>query len=235
MPSKKKQKTRKAPAADWRTPVFYWRGSVAGCTWEGSWVASADGLPSDAEFEASANTFKLECSRPLSRIYRGGEAAFTGTYKLDNGEGPEDYSDVAHVIRACNGPPDHHPSTSSWAVVGARGDTEFGRFVSLGRLDKKIPGGVPGDDDYARLTLARRYLADDDPRLSMSAEDVCLRVASGGPDEGVINVPWLGLPWKVPGGWPASLPFDAGIHALLEANCEEDGETDAWMVGVGPK
>lgn len=224
---------------DWRTPLFYWRGGIAGTTWEGTWVANDAGLPSDAEFEASPNTFKLECSRPLARLYegvdghRGAEATLTGSYKLDNGDGPADYSDTRQTISAWNGPPDHHPSPSSWAVVGARGDTEFGRFVSLGRLDQKAAGEVPGNDTYQRLTLVRRYIEDDDPRTSMDAKDVCRRVGSCGPDEGFIDVPWLALPWKVPRDWPAPLPVDACTMALLEANCEE--EETGWMVGVGPK
>ena len=161
---------KKAPAADWRQSAFYWRGAVSGSTWEGAWVASDEGLPSDADFAASTNTFKLVCSTALSNVYpcgarEHGGGTFTGEYKLDNGDGPADYSDLEHEIFAYNGPPGHHPAAHSWAVVGACGDTEFGRFVSLGVLDGEVSGGVPGDDTYSRLTLVRRYIAEDDPRL----------------------------------------------------------------------
>ena len=63
-------KRKRAPAADWRTPVFYWRGKVVGNAWQGTWVASTDGLPSDAEFAKSPNTFKLKCSEALPKIYQ---------------------------------------------------------------------------------------------------------------------------------------------------------------------
>ena len=263
---------KKKAAPDWRQPVFYWRGKVEGTTWEGTWVSSIDGLPSDEEFATSTNTFKLECrylwtlalalascphapsshlhasSKPLGTVYKHKDEAvtFTGHYKLDNGGGPADYSDVEHNINAFNGPPEHHPATHGWAVVGACGNTEFGRFVSLGRLDKRAAGEVSGEEEYTRLTLARRYVDDDDPRAGMSAEDVRKRITGyKAPDEGVIDVPWLALPWKVPDNLysyaltgasdecKSLLPtFPPHIKMLLEANCEEE-ECD-WMVGLGP-
>ena len=232
---------RTAPAADWRTPVFYWRGSVTGSTWEGTWVASLDGLPADADFASSANTFKLECSCPLATVYEHceEEVSFTGSYKLDNGDGPEDFSDLEHTINAWEGPPSHHPACHNWANVGAVGNTPFGRFVSLGRLDRPPnpdgtnSGGQSIGGIYTRLTLARRYIAEDDPRNGMSAEDVCRRVIGLGEDEGVINVPWLGLPYQVPDSWPGPLPFDARTYRLINANCEDEGNCD-WMIGLGP-
>ena len=160
------------------------------------------------------------------------EMQFGGSYKLDNGDGPADYSDLEHEIFAYNGPPDHHPAVHSWAVVGACGDTEFGRFVSLGVLDGKAPGECPGNDTYTRLTLVRRYIADDDPRNGMSAEEVARRVSSCGQEEWAINAPWLALPWKVPSSWPAPLSTPPAFRGLLEAHCEDEG-TD-WCVGVGP-
>lgn len=242
--SASKRKAKKAPAPDWRTPVFYWRGKVDGHTWEGTWVASTEGLPTNEEFEASENSFKLKCSgisehdsRDLGDLYWDGKdheseslGQLTGTYKLDNGEGPADYSDRKQEIWAYNGPPSHHPSSTPWAVVGACGDTEFGRFVSLGRLDQKEEPGL--DEPYTRLTLARRYIADDDPRKSMSARDVARRVAANGPDENVIDIPWLALPWKVPANWPGSVRVSPEAMAKLDKHCEDEG-TD-WSIGLGP-
>ena len=109
---------------------------------EGRWVASDAGLPSEEEFATSENTFKLECSADLATLgsLRVRESMqeeeppqfVSGSYKLDNGEGLADYSDLEHKLWAADGPPSHHPSTHEWAAVGACGDTEFGRFVSLG-------------------------------------------------------------------------------------------------------
>ena len=64
------KRKKKAPAEDWRTPLFYWRGTIDGSSWSGTWVASSDGLPSDAEFAASANAFKLEGSQSLATLHK---------------------------------------------------------------------------------------------------------------------------------------------------------------------
>ena len=103
--------------------------------------------------------------------------------------------------------------------------------MSLGRLDQKAPGEVPGNDTYTRLTLARRYIGDDDKRTKMSAQAVCNRVsAAQAPDEGFINAPWLALPWRLPGNWPLPLMPKKELMAILEKHCEDEG-TD-WAVGV---
>lgn len=236
-PKRKEKAARPSPPADWRAPLFFWRGRVDGNTWEGTWVASTEGLPSDADFAASPNTFKLTCSDALPQVYRKGfvdgepsNATFTGSYKLDNGDGLADYEDLEHEIWAQNGPPSHHPGGDEWAVVGARGNTEFGRFISLGRLDQRTDDGVPGDDTYTRLTLARRYIADNDKRAKMSAREVAGRVASCGPDEGFINAPWLAAPWRLPGNWPLPLMPKKELMTILNKHCEDEG-TD-WAVGV---
>mmetsp|Transcript_50075 Transcript_50075/g.165820 ORF Transcript_50075/g.165820 Transcript_50075/m.165820 type:complete len:219 (+) Transcript_50075:120-776(+) len=193
---------RKAPPSDWRTPIFYWRGAISGAEWTGTWVASAAGLPRDAEFKESANTFSLRCSQPIMSLVDEEDrevktAHFTGSYKLDNGEGLADYEDVEHSIAVCFGP--------EWASVAARGTTEFGDFVSLGKLhDGASQGG------YQTLTLARRYIADGDPRTAMNATSVLARVEAE--DSFAGEHPWLALPWKVPSSWPAPLPVPEGLY-----------------------
>ena len=230
---------------DWRTPLFYWRGAVVGTKWSGTWVASADGLPSDADFEASTNTFELECSAALPRLASADRATFAGSYKLDNGDGLADHSDYEQRLHAVDGPGGHHPmgecgTATCWAVVAATGNTEFGRFVSLGRLD----GATTYEDGYTRLTLARRYIEDDDPRVRESAPELAMRVQGCGIDEWAIAAPWLALPWKVsplpeefenvPYAARARIPESAAkaFGQLLVDNQETIG-TD-WAVGVGP-
>ena len=199
MPARKRQK-KKAPAADWRTPLFYWRGIVSQTAsgedaWQGTWVASAEGLPCDAEFSASQNAFKLLSSEPLGMLAMTEETcSLSGSYKLDNGDGPEDHSDVTHRIRVLDS-----------GVVGARGTTEFGEFVSLGRLEQGAEG--------LSLTLARRYIDDDDPRCSMSAAQVAERLDEAGPDSKHVEAPWCALPWKVADDWPAGVPMPAADGA----------------------
>ena len=87
-------------------------------------------------------------------------------------------------------------------IVGARGSTEFGEFVSLGRMDSHFMGGAA-----ATLTLARRYIADDDPRCKLSAQDIVDRIGSG-PDSAHRDTPWTALPWRVAADWPAAVPHE---------------------------
>ena len=89
--------------------------------------------------------------------------------------------------------------------TGARGSTEFGEFVSLGRLE---PGGeapsfiespLRTKAEYEawlltrraepQLTLARRYIADKDSRVKLSAQQVADLCGSR-------QAPWEALPWK---------------------------------------
>jgi hypothetical protein len=196
-------KKRAKKAADWREPIFYWRGtvdssSIGSDVWEGTWVASAEGLPTAEEFKASENTFSLTCSDALGMLVMTEEdGRFFGSYKLDNGGGPEDFSDIEQTIRVVEGPAVGGPmGDAEWCNVGARGTTEFGEFVSLGTLERGTN----------LLTLARRYISDDDPRCEMSAAEVVGRVEEGGEDQDHTAEPWGALPYKVPEDWPASLP-----------------------------
>ena len=184
-----KQMKAAEPVGDWRETLYYWHGPVstdeAGVTtWQGSWIASADGLPSPAEFEASSNAFKLMSNDFLVRdgvpledtCPFGRSGYFNGYYKLDNdGTGLRDYSDIEHriVIK------DH---TAGWALVGARGTADFGEFISAGRL--VFPHGT----SPACLTLARRYLADNDPRVHLSAWAAVRQIDS--------NLEGRDMPWK---------------------------------------
>ncbi len=215
-----KAKKRRTSAPDWRVPIFYWRGKITNeTTWSGTWVASETGLPSDAEFAESANTFALECSKKIGKLVRmsDGEAldvptaTFKGSYKLDNGDGLEDYSDNSHTICLQEGPPVGTPfGDSGWVSVAARGTTPFGQFVSLGKM---VRTGFAGNGEHI-LTLARRYIADDDPRCDMSPNEALSRISAV--DEGeewwwACEEPWLALPWKTPEDWPEPLPIPEGL------------------------
>ncbi len=193
--------SKKGRAADWRTPIFYWRGVIEDeWVWSGTWVVSDSGLPELEDFEKSANTFRLTCSEMFGMLPMTEEVAtFTGSYKLDNGAGLQDVKDFQHRIKVVESDQLDAMGLAKWCVVGARGTTEFGEFVSLGRLDRDFQGGVT-------LTLARRYIADDDPRCKMGVDEVVGRVVENGPDHSHSEFPWTALPWKVAGDWPAPLP-----------------------------
>ena len=220
----KKPRSSAPPEPDWRTPLFFWRGEVSsnGTSWSGTWVASADGLPSDADFAASANTFTLSCSENISTMSDGPSgtadapaATLTGSYK---GDGQEDISDTEHSICVQEGPAMGGPmGDSGWVSVAGRGTNRFGKFLSLGKM-------VRTNDGEHVLTLARRYLAEKDPRCTMSAQKALGRVSGEeeGKDMWACEEPWLALPWKVPKSWPAALPVPAWMLENMDEAYMED-------------
>ena len=224
-PKRAAKKPRSSAPPDWRTPLFYWRGKVSNKkSWSGTWVASADGLPSDADFAASANTFTLTCSKNIGTMSDGPSgtadaptATLTGSYKLA-GDGQEEESDIKHSICVQDGPAVGTPfGDSEWVSVAGRGTNRFGKFLSLGKM-------VRTNDGEHVLTLARRYLAEKDPRCTMSAQKALGRVSGEeeGPEMWACEEPWLALPWKVPKSWPAALPIPASmLEKMDEAYMEE--------------
>ena len=162
---------------DWRATLFVWRGDLGvsatnTLTWDGVWEPTdTDALPDDSAYVDSKNDFALRtrmmggddleiletCTigpdmEHLGELFWGlehlGDIKLTGSYQLDQGDGrghqsySDDWHDMAVSIR---GP---------YAVVAACGETQFGRFISLGYVD--------GQD----MMLARRYVADDDVRAA---------------------------------------------------------------------
>jgi hypothetical protein len=159
---------------DWKATMYYWRGELSFdggkkmLTWKGAWVGSTRGLPSDQEFAASPNAFTLTSAKIKGGVSLSATAAelepaaglkskFTGSYQLDQGDGLETFSDKTHMFKISAAP-------DGSVLVAARGTTEFGAFVSAGRLES---GGSTG----VQLTLARRYVDDADPRKKWTTAD----------------------------------------------------------------
>jgi hypothetical protein len=115
-----------------------------------------------------------------------------GQYKLDNGDGYGDYSDIVQRIYALEkggdggvrlaGHPhsalDSEPNFLMRQLVAAAGSTEFGNFFSKGHVCHN-----EGEDGGFELTLARRYLTPKDARQSLArharagwgiGDDVCV-------------------------------------------------------------
>ena len=158
---------------DWRDTVFYWRGVLSlaraknvdtasslkglvdsgAMSWCGAWVGSESGLPSDSELKSSKNTFELTCKK-LKESADGSyvQGNLKGYYELDQGDGCglQRYSDLSHRFRIVNG-----------SLVVAKGTTEFGAFISAGTIKEiRVSEGCC----QLQLTLARRYIDDNDPR-----------------------------------------------------------------------
>ena len=186
-----------AAAKDWRSPLFYWRGELTPrddrLRWQGAWVACEGDLPTDGEFAASENAFDVSSTagfefhihRRLLGITRelGHATAFglvDGYYLLDNGGGHERFTDIRQNVVV------EEKSPTDPLVVAAVGTTEFGAFVSLGSIDETASGTV-------RMTLARRYVDDSDPRAQWTTgqvlDDVRMRHGAGASL-------WESLPWR---------------------------------------
>mgnify|MGYP003316301546 CR=1 FL=1 len=97
------------------------------------------------------------------------EMKFGGSYKLDNGDGLEDTSDDTHrwEVRTWPKAAPGEVECATHAAVAAVGTTPFGRFVSLGVIDGST------------MTLARRYIADDDPRAAWASPAAVLDAVLG--------------------------------------------------------
>jgi len=177
---------------DWRATLFYWRGTLSldsqnKLVWQGAWVGSEDAVPTAEQYHESANTFKLTSS--VSSI--GGlslealsttEVSFAGDYLLDQGDGsgPGTYRDISHHVAFSK------LYSAGFAAVGAVGETEFGRFVSHGRLTiSEGEGEGEGEGKEPKLTLtltlARRYVVDKDARAALTSASAAL-AQSLGPD-----------------------------------------------------
>jgi len=175
---------------DWRATLFYWRGTLSldsqdKLVWQGAWVGSEDTAPTAEQYHESTNTFKLTSS--VSSI--GGlslealsttEVSFAGDYLLDQGDssGPGTYRDISHHVAFSK------LYSAGFAAVGAVGETEFGRFVSHGRLtisEGEGEGEGEGKEPKLTLTLARRYVVDKDARAALTSASAAL-AQSLGPD-----------------------------------------------------
>ena len=115
------------------------------------------------------------------------EMTLAGSYKLDNGDGLEDVSDDTHrfEVRTWPSTPPGEVDRATHAAVAAVGTTPFGRFVSLGVIEGST------------MTLARRYIEDDDPRAAWSSPTAVLDAVLGGEGPLTLDEIPAKLPWKV--------------------------------------
>lgn len=153
--------------SDWRGPLFFWRGQVVRgedrtFSWCGDWAtdmrdAGQGGpnsfactltLASDNNFYTNTD-FMLMAETPT-------KAAISSSYLLDQGDGLGLQTFLDHSHDVIVGP----AQGRRWAAVAGCGSTEFGRFVTHGRLSVDGPATT--------LLLARRYIRDSDSRAKLS-------------------------------------------------------------------
>ena len=167
----------------WRDTLFFWRGSLtlhdASVSWEGTWVGSDGAEPPDASFaEAGACTFAVrgpagDVASFLAPDGAGGAGAVPRLLGTDDGtRGRFDFAfaESAYELDDAQKTDDAHQLVvvsggRGTADVAAFGHNEFGRFISFGTAS------AGADARTVILTLARRYLRDDDPRAAIRSAD----------------------------------------------------------------
>uniref|UniRef100_A0A7S2TKN8 Uncharacterized protein n=1 Tax=Lotharella oceanica TaxID=641309 RepID=A0A7S2TKN8_9EUKA len=119
------------------------------------------------------------------------KASCSGQYLLDNGEGHEQHGDDVHVcwfILPKAELPSKDVERKSYLVVVARGENEFGRFISAGKVEQI-------DGSNYLLTLARRYVTDKDYRWG-GTSDIPQNTVQALVDQQLEATPWALLRTK---------------------------------------
>lgn len=136
-------------------------------------MGSEDAAPTAEQYRDSINTFKLTSSTSsISSLsleaFSTTEVSFAGEYQLDQGDGSGagTYRDISHHVAFSK------LYSSGFEAVGACGETEFGRFVSHGRLT--CSEDAEEKEPKLTLTLARRYVVDKDARAALTSASAAL-------------------------------------------------------------
>ena len=164
---------------DWKETLFVWKGILTivdsnNIEWKGSWVSTNDvinSFPTDDDFATSENNFVLYSSTITKHNNDSIDINFDrGHYLLDNGSGLEKFSDINHNLYCIKHTDDR------WYCY-AKGDTEFGPFISKGVAKRNNDVDCDDSNDNCinsisySLTLARRYVySKKDSRLNLPIE-----------------------------------------------------------------
>lgn len=239
---------------DWRDTLFYWQGKLASLggerrsvTWRGTWLSSvANVQPTATDFVASYNFFELSFDVPDDRdlgqgrwdlgMFCGLTADFRGHYLMEPPDGSgyrRAYRDEWHhfALERFVEHDDHH---GPFLLCAARGTNEFGRFIALGMARKSRGAGTL--DEAVELSLARRYVRDDDSRWHWPIDQVLASVAHASPN-GTRIAPWEhSLPCRL----PCDVIAEANRHAQLAAVFEPPkppprNEYEAMMARKRPR
>ena len=174
MPPVAKAKVLVQTPSDWRGQLFYWSGEVkkrsgpkmAAATersfsWRGDWSTGLEGAGQGGPNTFDCTLTLADTADTLLRADSNTIAAIRSSYLLDQGDGLglQTFRDHAHdvIIGPAQTSEGRH---GQWAVVAGCGKTEFGCFITHGRLSVDGPA--------TSLLLARRYLRDSDSRAKLS-------------------------------------------------------------------
>mmetsp|Transcript_1508 Transcript_1508/g.4537 ORF Transcript_1508/g.4537 Transcript_1508/m.4537 type:complete len:258 (+) Transcript_1508:91-864(+) len=218
---------------DWRDTLFYWHGKVSWVggerkqmSWRGTWLSSVAQIqPTAAEFGSSFNHFELNFELPEGSgrevlqgrwelgVFCGVGGELRGHYLMEPPDGAgyrRAYRDDKHELRFDRGL-EHHPHLGPFVLCAARGVNEFGRFVALGHARRAR--GTGSLDDAVELTLARRYVRDDDSRWHWHLDQLLASVPPN-PLHATRAAPWEhALPCRL----PCDVIAEANHHAQFLA------------------
>jgi hypothetical protein len=197
--------------SEWKESIFIWQGtfSITNSSivdWKGTWVSTNDAInefPSTDDFKSSKNDFILQSNDlTIDETNNTMKFSFNGYYLLDNGDGLEKYHDIKHSISCIK----DNANKNLWYCY-ARGDTEFGEFISKGILLFNDSTTNSSDSSNSGiLTLARRYVySKKDTRLSIpidigARQMIDEQSSSSSSSLSLSNEPkpWENLPMKEP-------------------------------------
>ena len=211
---------------DWKETLFVWKGILTinndNIKWKGSWVSTNDAInnfPTDNDFVSSDNSFILYSNTIAKHNDDCLDIKFDnqGYYLLDNGNGLEKFSDIKHNLYCIKDNDDR------WYCY-AKGDTEFGPFISKGIMTVISNNDGDCDDNDINissrsssnssssisssrysLTLARRYVySKKDSRLNLPIETSTrqmIELLSSSSSTSITSTnnepkPWVDLPMK---------------------------------------
>lgn len=170
--------------------------------WKGKWIGCEEcpdpkdvEMPSESDFSESELTFEVMGDITLAKKKKGDALLFhrirfkDGKWDLQEEEGEGEkkvvnkYGDDKHLV--------HLASIDKAAVLikrdvyvkqvaTATGVNAFGHFVSAGTVTVAAPASSDESDTTEEkliLTLARRYIEDEDVRVKMSARDIYVKIS----------------------------------------------------------
>lgn len=244
---------------DWRDTLFYWHGKMSWgggerkvMSWRGTWLSSvANVQPTAKDFGGSFNIFELYFDVMESSLERevaqgrwellrfcGLRGDFRGHYLMEPPDGSgygRAYRDIWHHFAFAR-QLEYHGQHGPFVLCAARGSNEFGNFVSLGQARRSR--GTGSLEDSVELTLARRYVRDDDSRSAWPIDQLLASVSSSplGTAAGTRFAPWEhSLPCRLPCDVIAESNLNAQYAAREAPKPPPRNEYEAMMQRKRPR
>ncbi len=171
--------------------------------WEGSWVpvenvpdaAKAEApkrhafkkdIDADCDFQVTGTASQWETKDSEERFFLAKLTKGEG-WEMQDGDSKKRYHDAAHDVLIKNLKWSGNKKDETESLVVAKGENEFGPFVSAGWMR-------PG----CRWTVARRYLSETDPRCGQTSREFYQSIVEGtiSVKEGTGEKKLKVLPWQ---------------------------------------